>query len=109
MTTGAGFHVDPVRLRGASPQFDAVADQLADAGTTLQAALGAEGSCWGGDQAGQTFEQSYLPGAEATTKALNTLVEALRAIRTSLDESATTWEGTDQGAAGAFGGRGGQR
>lgn len=109
MSAAAGFQVDPVRLRSAAPQFDAVADQLEDAGTTLQAALDAEGPCWGGDEAGQTFAQNYLPGAEETTRALGTVVEALRAIRVSLDESANTWEGTDQSGAGAFGGRGGPR
>jgi len=109
MIAGTGFQVDPVRLRSAAPQFDAVADQLERAGTTLQAALAAEGPCWGGDEAGQTFAQSYLPGAQETTSALGTVVEALRAIRVSLDEAANTWEGTDQGAASAFGGRGGPR
>lgn len=105
----AGFRVDPVRLRSASPQFEAVADRLEDAGRALQAALAAEGPCWGHDDAGQAFAQSYLPQAEATTRAVGTVVEALRAIRTSLDASADTWEGCDLGTARTFGGAGGQR
>lgn len=113
MTAGAGFQVDPVRLRGASPQFDRAADQLEDARTALEAALHAEGPCWGADDAGQMFARSYLPQAEATTTAVGAVVEALRAIRVSLDASADTWEGCDQGAAGRLGGgqrgRGGQR
>lgn len=103
MTAGAGFQVDPVGLRSASPSFDTVADRLADAGRTLQAALAAEGPCWGGDEAGQAFGGSYLPQVETTTKALDTIVAALRAIRTGLDASADTWESCDQGAAGRFG------
>jgi hypothetical protein len=112
MTASAGFQVDPVRLRSAAPQFDRVADKLEDARTVLETALRAEGPCWGDDEAGQTFERSYLPQAEATTRALGTVVQALRAIRVSLDASAGSWEGTDQSAAGRFGdssGRGGQR
>jgi uncharacterized protein YukE len=112
MTAGAGFQVDPARLRSASPQFDAVAGQLADAHAAREAALRAEGPCWGGDEAGQAFARSYLPQAEAAARALGTVVQALRAIRVSLNASADTWDGTDQGAAGRFGGhsgRGGQR
>ncbi|MGH4027063.1 MAG: WXG100 family type VII secretion target [Pseudonocardiaceae bacterium] len=108
--TGAGFDVDPTRLRGAAPQFDVVADQLRNVTSTLTAALSAEGECWGGDEAGQTFAQSYLPQSEAATTALGGVVEVLRAIRTSLDASADTWEGADLTGAGRFGsGRGGQR
>ena len=102
--TGAGFDVDPTRLRSAAPRFDAVADQLRNAGAALNTALSAEGACWGGDEAGQAFAQKYLPQLEATTTALGNVVEALRAIRTSLDASADTWEGADQGGAGRFGG-----
>ncbi|MDQ4009201.1 MAG: WXG100 family type VII secretion target [Actinomycetota bacterium] len=109
MTAGAGFHVDPVRLRSASPQFDAAADQLEDARTTLEAALAAEGPCWGGDDAGQTFARTYLPQAEATTRAVGSIVAALRAVRVGLDTSADTWEGCDQGAAGRLGARGGRQ
>jgi uncharacterized protein YukE len=104
MSAGAGFQVDPVRLRRASPRFDTVADQLEDAARTLQAALAAEGPGWGADDAGKAFGDSYLPQAESTTKALGTIVAAVRAIRTSLDASASTWESSDQGAAGRFGG-----
>jgi uncharacterized protein YukE len=104
MTAGTGFHVDPMRVRSASPQFDAAADQLDDARTALEAALTAEGPCWGGDDAGQTFARTYLPQAEATTTAVATIVQALRAIRVGLDASADIWEGCDQGAAGRLGG-----
>jgi uncharacterized protein YukE len=108
--TGAGFDVDPTRLRSAAPRFDAVADRLANAGSALNAALSAEGPCWGGDEAGQMFAQSYLPQAEATTTALGNVVEALHAIRAGLDASADTWEGADQSGAGRFGGgQGGSR
>ena len=107
--TGAGFDVDPTRLRSAAPQFDAVADQLRNAGAALTAALSVEGECWGGDEAGRTFAQSYLPQSEAATTALGDVAEAC-AIRTSLDASADTWDGADQTGAGRFGGgRGGQR
>jgi uncharacterized protein YukE len=109
MTAAAGFQVDPIRLRSASPQFDAAADQLDDARTALEAALAAEGPCWGGDDAGQTFTRNYLPQAEATTTAVGTIVVALRAIRLGLDASADTWEGCDEGAAGRLGARGGRQ
>jgi uncharacterized protein YukE len=101
--TAGGFEVDPARLRSVSPQFDAVSDRLGYAGAALTTALSAEGDCWGGDESGQTFAQNYLPNVDATTKALRTMVGALHAIRTSLDASADTWDGVDQGAAHGFG------
>lgn len=104
MTAGAGFDVDPPRLRAVAPQFDAVADRLDSARTALQGALAAEGACWGGDAAGQTFAQRYLPQAGAAMTALDMLAEVLRAIRTSLDASADAWEGADHSGAGRFGG-----
>jgi hypothetical protein len=105
MTAGAGFQVDPIRLRSASPQFDAAADHLEDACTALETALAAEGPCWGSDDAGQTFARNYLPQAKATTTAVGTIIAALRAIRVGLDASAGTWEACDQGAADRLGGR----
>lgn len=102
--TGGGFDVDPTRLRGAAPQFDAVADQLRNAGSALSAALSAEGDCWGGDEAGRQFAQSYLPQEQGVTTELGTLAEALHAVRTSLDASADNWAGADQCGAGRFGG-----
>jgi uncharacterized protein YukE len=110
MIAGAGFDVDPTRLRAAAPRFDAVADQLDDARSALHGGCTAEGPCWGGDQAGQAFAQSYLPPAEVVRTALGAAVAALRAIRAGLDESAATWEGAEGAAAGGFGGRhGGSR
>ncbi|HEY8372623.1 MAG TPA: hypothetical protein VIL00_07765 [Pseudonocardiaceae bacterium] len=86
-----------VRL-GAS-LFEGAAEQLAAAHSTLQGDLDAEGQCWGNDEAGQNFAQNYVPASQKVLETFAQLTEALRGIRTGLDEMANTWEEADSGNA----------
>ncbi|ASO18877.1 WXG100 family type VII secretion target [Actinoalloteichus hoggarensis] len=96
------MEVDPAALRARSPQFDAAADQLEGAGTAIDGVVGAEGACWGGDEAGTTFANDYLPAAQMAQENITALTEALRGIKIQLDAAADTWESIDQDAADGF-------
>lgn len=91
------LQVMPDELRSACAGYDTLGDTLESALSTLQGALGAEGSCWGGDEPGQTFAETYSPNATAATDALGQLAQALRGIRTTLDAAAAQFESTQQG------------
>lgn len=97
-----GYHVDPPALRAASPGFSAAGDALGAASDALSATITAEGSCWGDDEAGQSFAQGYEPSAQLALQAFGVLVEALHAIRAQLDAMAGTWQGVDVGTAAGF-------
>jgi WXG100 family type VII secretion target len=96
-----GFEVQPDRLRAGASGFGGAGDALSTAGTTLGSALDAQGQCWGNDESGQTFAKDYVPNAQQVREAFGSLAQALQAIKTALDESANSYEGTDNsGAAG---------
>ncbi|GAB3444881.1 WXG100 family type VII secretion target [Actinophytocola sediminis] len=97
-----GFEVQPDRLRAGATGFGGSGDALSTAGTTLGSALDAQGQCWGGDESGQTFAESYVPNAQQVREAFGTLAEALQAIKTALDESANSYENTDAGGADGY-------
>jgi WXG100 family type VII secretion target len=101
-----GFEVDPDALRSASPKFTSTGDKLADAWQALRSVMDAEGTCWGGDEVGQKFAQGYSPAADTAREAFPGIAEAVHAIRTELDNTATTWEQADQGNAHSFGAQG---
>lgn len=94
-----GFEVQPDRLRAGATGFGGAGDAMSTAGTTLGSALDAQGECWGGDESGQTFAEDYVPNAQSVREAFGTLAEALQAIKTALDESANSYEGTDDTSA----------
>ncbi|APU13343.1 MULTISPECIES: WXG100 family type VII secretion target [Actinoalloteichus] len=96
------MEVDPPALRARSPQFDAAADQLEGAGTSIDGIVSTEGECWGGDESGMTFATDYVPAAQAAQENISALVEALRGIKLQLDAAADTWESIDQDAADGF-------
>ncbi|MDR7274273.1 hypothetical protein [Catenuloplanes atrovinosus] len=83
-------------VNGSSRELDGIADQLETALISLKRRLEAVDGCWGDDEAGKKFAQSYIPKAEATLEssqlsheALSTVAENLRFITTEfakLDE-----------------------
>lgn len=98
-----GMDVDPEQLRGKSPQFDAAADAIRAAFDKLNGVLQAEGDCWGGDEAGQTFAQDYLPASQQAEQGFPAVGETLGQVRTELDATAQTWDSNDQGSAANIG------
>lgn len=100
MTGGFDIRVDEVR--SAAGAFGVAGEMLSEAGSALSNALSAQGACWGGDESGQTFSKDYVPAADGTTKAFAQLSEAIQAIKTALDETANSHEGTDQNSGSGF-------
>jgi uncharacterized protein YukE len=94
-----GFDVDVPGLRRGGAQFSAAGDSLDGVFQALDGALRGEGQCWGGDESGQAFAKEYVPNSTATLDAFKNLVKALQDIRTGIDQSADTYEGSDQGNA----------
>lgn len=103
---GSGFTMDPGRVRAAAPKFDVAADELQHAKQALEGALQAAGNCWGNDEAGQQFGQSYLPGAHGVGEAFDSLAAALRDMHAKATDAADTFERIDQGGRQTFQGKG---
>lgn len=96
--TGAGkvLQVRPDELRSACAGYDTLGDTLGTALSTLASALGAEGSCWGGDEPGQTFAGGYTHPASVAADAFGQVAQALHGIRATLEAAAAEFEATQQ-------------
>lgn len=96
--TGAGevIQVRPDELRSACAGYDTLGDTLDTALCTLGGALGAEGSCWGDDEPGQTFAGGYTHPASAAADGFGQVALALHGIRATLEAAAAEFEATQQ-------------
>jgi len=77
------MRVDITALREAVPAFGVVASTLDLTLRRLANALDAEGVCWGADEMGRTFGDSYRP-------AVATVRDAIAALSASIDEIGRT-------------------
>lgn len=93
---GGVLQVQPDELRSACAGYDTLGGTLATALSTLGRALGTEGSCWGGDEPGQTFAGGYTHNASAAADAFGPLAQAMHGIRATLDAAAAEFEATQQ-------------
>jgi hypothetical protein len=62
--------LDAAGLRVAGPAFGYVSASLATTLAGLSEVLDAAGNCWGSDQTGASFAESYLPNAQLVRSAL---------------------------------------
>src|SRR3979409_2527191 len=67
------MRVDTDGLRAADPAFRDLSPSGGTVLTRLAGVLDAAGSCWGNDQTGASFAQSYVPGARLVCDALPSL------------------------------------
>ncbi|WP_280417057.1 hypothetical protein [Nocardia carnea] len=72
------FSLDSDELARQSPTLSGAAQELAAALRNLETALGTEGRCWGNDDPGKAFEQTYDPDAQQTVVNLRNLVGTLQ-------------------------------
>lgn len=98
------LQVLPDELRSACAGYDTLGDTLESALSTLQGALSSAGSCWGGDEPGQTFAGGYTPNADAASDAFGQVAQALHGIRATLDAAAAQFEATQQSLTDALNG-----
>lgn len=105
--SGGGFQANPDEIRSGASSFGTAGDMFAQAKSRLDTVLSSYGECWGGDESGKAFSQQYVPNADKTKEAFGTLAEAITAIRTALEQTAATYEGSDNVSAGGLGKQGG--
>ncbi|MEU1982665.1 hypothetical protein [Nocardia sp. NPDC019395] len=95
--------VDEEALQAARPAIAEVADQVADAVNAALEVINAEGECWGGDEIGQKFAETYKPGAEEGLTGLNLLNQAVNGVGDGLGAVATDFGNQDESNASALG------
>ncbi|WP_406235158.1 hypothetical protein [Nocardia sp. NBC_01009] len=93
---GESLEVDPDLLRALAPELNALADMAQNELTQLKATLNAEGECWGNDEPGRTFGESYEPAAEQGLAGYKNLIDNLRRIGDSATNAADTFHNQDQ-------------
>lgn len=74
------LEVRPATLRAAAGGVEGTADRFAGAVADLRAALAGVGDCWGGDEPGDAFGDSYEPASRNLLSHLGALVEGMASI-----------------------------
>jgi hypothetical protein len=67
------IRVDTLALRGAEPAFRYLSSSVGVVLTRLADVLDVAGCCWGRDEIGASFAESYVPGARLVRDALPSL------------------------------------
>src|SRR5258705_11464688 len=78
------MRVDTAGLRGAEPAVRYLSWSAASMLARLTGVLDAAGDCWGSDQTGTAFAESYLPGAQLVRDALPSLRDDMSGVAEAL-------------------------
>jgi hypothetical protein len=78
------MRVDTAGLRGAEPAVRYLSSSAASVLARLTGVLDAAGACWGSDQTGTAFAESYLPGAQLVRDALPSLRDDMSGVAEAL-------------------------
>jgi uncharacterized protein YukE len=89
------MRVDIAALRGCEPVFSILSQVLDETRRRLGDRLDAEGACWGGDEAGMAFQESYGPAAATVREALSGLWLGVTSVGESLVEAADNAEAAE--------------
>jgi hypothetical protein len=89
------LRVDPDLLRAESPKLSAIADVLQQQLTLLKTRLAQEGECWGNDEPGRIFGDSYEPHATAGIASFENLVDNLHRMSNGLADAADAFHNQD--------------
>ncbi|MEV5649560.1 hypothetical protein AB0L57_15035 [Nocardia sp. NPDC052254] len=87
--------VDPENLRATGEQLRQLAEEADQMVSSLRGALSREGACWGDDDPGKTFAQTYVPGADHGVEGLENLAANLHALRAGTAGAADNFENQD--------------
>ncbi|WP_227999539.1 hypothetical protein [Nocardia australiensis] len=93
---GESLEVDPDLLRALAPELTALADMAGNELARLKAALAAEGQCWGNDEPGRIFGESYEPDAEKGLAGYANLVDNLRGTSAGVTDAADAFHSQDR-------------
>jgi uncharacterized protein YukE len=92
---GGFTRVDIASLRLAQPRVEEIATSVLATLTTLQGTLDAEGSCWGNDETGRTFDAAYRPAVATVHDGFTELGSTVEAIARALSVVADRAEAVD--------------
>jgi hypothetical protein len=92
------LRVDAAALRAQQPAIATLAELLDGTVTRLGTALDREGPCWGFDEPGRAFGDTYGPAARQVRTALGHAVERLHELRTAVGLLAGAAEVADEQA-----------
>ncbi|NIH77687.1 hypothetical protein [Amycolatopsis viridis] len=95
---GTGHDMDPDTVRSGAGKFPHAGDLLKQAGEALEAALAAQGACWGDDESGQAFAKDYEPAAKNCVAAFAGLDQALKDVAKAVKAAADATEGAHKEA-----------
>lgn len=93
---GESLRVDSDLLRALAPELAELADMAYKELTQLKATLAAEGQCWGNDEPGRTFGESYEPDAEQGLAGYSNLIDNLRRTSAGVADAADAFHSEDQ-------------
>lgn len=96
--SGDGYTAQPADLQSAAPQYDWVAQQVAQVYTTLTQVLDDEGACWGNDDSGQTFGAKYCQSALPAIQQMSNTNQGLQSMVDSICTWAKNYVSADQEA-----------
>ncbi|WP_030173597.1 WXG100 family type VII secretion target [Spirillospora albida] len=89
------LEVDTERLQRAGTGFQDGATQLKAIFDRLNAALSAEGECWGADETGKTFAEGYKKPSENVLGSFPKLQKGLEGIKKGVDQMAKTYKAAE--------------
>ncbi|WP_155244325.1 hypothetical protein [Salinispora tropica] len=92
------FWADTQRLKTSSSGYNRLADHLAAALESYQSRASEIGNCWGEDEMGRAFGQTYEAGSADLERALGDLVEIAAKIGENVAGMAQTFEAADVAA-----------
>lgn len=89
------LRIDLDRLRALSPEIAQIAEAAQRELTALETALAREGRCWGDDEPGRMFGESYEPALEDGLTAFRAVIEKLGRAGIGVGETADRFEQQD--------------
>lgn len=84
---GQALRVDTDLLRALTPELAAIADTAQEELARLKERLAAEGHCWGDDEPGRAFGDSYEPAADKGITGFENLVHNLHGMSSSVADA----------------------
>lgn len=96
------LYVDPDELRRVAADLRARAAETARMVAELKADLAREGECWGDDEPGRLFAESYVPESERNLTGFENLVQNIEAMSANLHTLADTFESQDRAGGAAI-------
>ncbi|MEU1958425.1 hypothetical protein [Nocardia sp. NPDC019304] len=84
---GQALRVDTDLLRALTPELAAIADTAQEELARLKERLAAEGNCWGDDEPGRAFGDSYEPAADKGITGFENLVHNLHGMSSSVADT----------------------